>query len=51
MYGSPFKNKHFVLWHVEDLLKRSNTTKTSPISLNIILYYSSSLNTCESLIC
>ena len=44
MHGSSFKNRHFV---AKDSLKLNNTINTSLIKLNIILYYSQSLNTSE----
>ena len=48
MHGSAFKNIHFV---VKQILKLNNRINTYLIRLNIISYYSLSLNTCECLIC
>ena len=44
MHGSSFKNRYFV---AKELLKLNNTINR----LNISLYYSKSLNTCDCLIC
>ena len=46
LHGSLFKNKHFVLSRAKELLKLNNTINR----LNIILYYSYSLNIFECLI-
>ena len=48
MHGSAFKNIHFV---AKQILKLNNRINTYLIRLNIISYYSLSLNTCECLIC
>ena len=47
MHGSSSKKRHFVWSRGKDILKLNNTIN----KLNIILYYSLSLNTCEYLIC
>ena len=48
MHDSSFKGRRLV---VEDSLKLNNTINTCLIRLNIILYYSFTLNTYECLIC
>ena len=56
MHGSSFKDRHFdwsktLATRAQDLLKCNNTIKTCLIRLNITLYYSLSLNTCECSLC
>ena len=48
MHDSPFKNRHSV---AKEMLKLNNTINTCLRMLNIISYYSLSLNTCECAIC
>ena len=55
MYGSSFKNRHSVrsetlATRAKESLKLDNTINTCLIRLNIILYFSLSLNSCECLI-
>ena len=52
IYGSSFKNRHFVrsetlASRAKDSVRHNNTIKR----LSIILYYSLSLSPCECLIC
>ena len=47
----PFRWLEILAARAKELLKRNNTINTCLIRLNIILYYSLLLNTCESLIC
>ena len=47
---SSFKNKHFVLSRSKEVLKLNKAINTFLIRLNIILYYSLLLNTCECLV-
>ena len=51
MHVSSFKNRHFVWSRAKESLKLNKTINVSSIRLNIISYYSLSLNTCECLIC
>ena len=51
MHDSSFKNRHFFRLRAKDLIKLINTINTCLIGLNIILYYSLSLDAYECLIC
>ena len=48
MHGSSFNDRQLV---AKDSLKVNNTINTCLIRMNIIFYYSYSLNICECVIC